>query len=126
MIKLAVPQIACLLFLKDFSLEPQAAVGVVDLGELPQGFVVESVYVQELAALTATTTIKVGPTADDDGFMIAADPAAIQKGAGALLGADNADVDYVVAADQKLLITTAVAAAVAGKIAVFVKGFQTF
>lgn len=125
-IKLAIPTVCALHFIKDFSQEPQSAVGVCDLGDLPEGFVVESVYVQELVALTATTTIKVGPTADDDGFLAAVDPAAIQKGAGALLGADNADIDHVLAASQKLLLTTAVAAAVEGKIAIIVKGFQAF
>jgi hypothetical protein len=124
--KLSIPTLCVLHFIKDFTLEPQAAVGVVDLGALPENFVVDSVYVQELSALTAGTTIKVGPTADDDGYLAAVDPAAIQKGVGALLGADAADVDAVLAANQKLLLTTAVNPAVAGKIAILIKGFQAF
>lgn len=124
--KLTTPALLVLHFIKDFTLEPQAAVGAVDLGDLPENFIVDSVYMQELADVTAGTTIAVGPTASPAGFVAAVAPAGIQKGAGALLGADAADTDYVVPAAQKLLITTAVNPAVVGKVAVFVKGFQAF
>lgn len=124
--KLAAPSVACLKYIYDFDLNPQAGVGAVDVGDLPQNFVVESVYVQQLKDVTATTTIAVGPTADPDGFLAAVDLAATQKGAGALQAADADDIDYVVPADQKLLLTTAVAAAVTGQVAVIVKGIQLF
>lgn len=125
--KLSAPSSGVLKYTYDFSLAPQSVVGVVDLGELPENFIVESVYIQELVAVTATTTIKAGPTADDDGFCLAADiTAAPVKGVGALQAADAADIDYVVPAAQSLLLTTAVAPAITGKVVVMVKGFQAF
>lgn len=122
--KMTTPSLAVLHYIYDFSLNPQDAVGEVDLGELPENFIVDSVYTQVLTEVTATTTIAVGPTADPDGFVAATDLAGIQRGAGALLAADADSIDHVLPAAQNLLLTTAVAAAVAGKVAVFVKGFQ--
>lgn len=128
--KLMTPELLVLKFTHDFSLAQQAAVGVVDLGDIPENFVVQSVSVQEITAVTASTTIKVGPTASDAGFCVAADlPAlAVTRGEGALVynGTDKRPIEYIVAASQKLLVTTAVAAAVTGKIAIFVQGYQAF
>jgi hypothetical protein len=125
--KLFKPELTVLHYEYSFLENPQAAVGVVDLGHLPEDFVVQSVSVRQDSALTATTTVKVGPTVDDDGYLVAVDPAAIQRGAGALLY-DAADKHYneaVVGVDQKLLVTTAVAACVTGKLSVYVQGYQS-
>jgi hypothetical protein len=130
-LKLSKPELIALHFIKDFSLEPQTAVGAVSLGDLPDGFVIQSIRVQELVALTATTTIALGEDGggDADGYLVAVDPAASQRGAGALLY-DATDKHYnesvVDPAKDGLLLTTAVAAAVAGKICVIVQGFQSF
>lgn len=126
--KLFTPALLVLKYVYDFSLNPQSVVGVVDLGDLPEGFVVQSVSTQEVDTVTATTTIKTGPTADDDGFNVAADLSGVVRGEGALVynSVDKRPLEYVVAASQKMLLTTAVAPAVAGKVAIFVQGYQAF
>jgi hypothetical protein len=110
----------------DFVANPQSAVGAVNLGELPEGFVVQSVTVKEESALTASATVKVGPTSDDDGFVVAIDIASQKRGEGVLVyeATDKRPLEHVVAASQDLILTTAVAAAVAGKLSVFVQGYQ--
>ena len=127
--KLSIPSLVVLHFIHDFSVNPQGAVGAVKIGDLPDGFVIQSLRLQELSPLTATTTVAIGEDGggDADGYLAAVDPAATQRGAGALLAAAGVPTEHVVDPDKDgLQITTAVAAAVTGKVAVLVQGYQQF
>jgi hexokinase len=124
--KLMSPALTVLKFERDFALEP-LAIGTAVLGNLPDGFVVQSARLQEVSAITSTATLALGEdgAGDADGYLVAVDPAATQRCHGALLGASGADLEHVVdAAKDGVLITAAVANVVAGKIAVYFQGYQ--
>jgi hypothetical protein len=116
----------------DFSKPVNQVVGAIELGQLPDNFVIQKVFAQKLATLTSTgaATILVGNVADADG-MVAADVRAqttgnVVVGKGALVynSVDKEFIDVpVLAADAILKATVAVAAITAGKIAVYVEGF---
>ena len=128
-LKLSIPALTVIHFIYDFSLNPQAGVGAVNIGDLPDGFIVQSMRLQELVGLTATTTVALGEDGggDADGYLAAVDPAATQKCTGALLGVAGGDLEHVVDPNKDgIVLTTAFAPAIVGKVAIFVQGYQTF
>lgn len=131
--KLSIPKLTVLHFIHDFSLENIANGSTKLLGDLPDGFVIQSIRLQELVALTASSTIALGEDGggDADGYLIAVDPAATQRGKGALVwdatSGNEFSIEHVVAASKDgLLMTVAGANAVVGKVAVLVQGYQSF
>lgn len=131
--KLSIPSLIVLHFIHDFSLEAVNSAATKKLGDLPDNFVIQSIRVQELAAVTATATIALGEDGggDADGYLAATDIPALgsSRGAGALLydAVDKEPLESVVdPAKDGLLMTVGTANAVAGKIAVFVQGYQQF
>ncbi len=130
---LFVGQKAVLQIIVDFELNPFAAAGNWTPDSLPPGFVAQSMSVQTITPTTASTTLKVGNAADDDGYMadvIASDGAAknIQRCNGALLyeGTDKYFKEYPVALANIGFKLTAGAAISDGKYAFFIEGYQAF
>jgi hypothetical protein len=129
--KLFNPELTVLKYEYDFSVNPQSGVGAVNLGNLPDEFVVQSVRCKVVGTLTATTTIALGEDGggDADGYLQAVDPAATQRGNGALVydatAGDDHFIEHVVDATKDgIVLTTAVAAAIAGKVIVYFQGYQ--
>lgn len=116
----------------DFSLENKA-IGAHVLADLPTNFVIESVHAQTVGTLTAGASLTIG----EDGGGVAAGYCAdiiagqadlkVQRGEGSLLynSTDKRPLTYpVVSTKDGLQITIASAAITAGKLIVYVKGFQ--
>ncbi len=130
--KLAKGEVKVLRFEHDFSVEAVNAAATKNLGNLPTGFIVQSVRVLEEETVTATATIALGEDGggDADGYLVAADLAATQRGKGALVwdstaGDEHPDEHSVAAATDGVLLTVGVANAVAGKVVVLFAGYQS-
>jgi hypothetical protein len=127
--KLYKGDLTVLKFKRDFAANPLAQ-GTAKLGDLPTGFVIQSLRANIIGTLTASSTIALGEdgAGDADGYLVAVDPAASQRGEGALLynGTDKRPLEYVVPdATDGLLLTIAGADAAAGVLEVFVVGYQS-
>ena len=115
-------------FERDLKANP-VAIGSVVLGELPTGFIIQSMRLKA-TGVTATTTLALGQDGGGsaNGYAVAADPAddANVRCLGALLANAGIPTEVLVAeATDGILLTVAAANAVAGKVEVFVQGYQS-
>jgi hypothetical protein len=116
----------------DFSKSDNQVLGAIEMGDLPDNFVIQSVSAQRIGTLTSSgsATILIGNAADADGY-VAADVRAqtdknVVRGKGALVwdSTDKHPVEYpVLEANKAVKATVATAAITAGKIAVYLTGF---
>jgi len=99
------------------------AIGTFALGNLPDGFVVSDVDVLvETALVGVGAVVEFGNDADQDGYIADIGAAAIgfTAGAGALLTGKH----LVLAADDSIDMEVGTAALTAGKLSIFVRGYQ--
>jgi hypothetical protein len=104
--------------------EDGGAIGTFALGDLPEDFVVESCDVAVETALTSggTPVVEFGNDADQNGYIadIGAASAGLVEGAGALLTGKH----LVLSSDDSVDMEVGTAALTAGKLSVYVRGYQ--
>lgn len=102
------------------------AIGTIVLGTLPDNFVMTEVYhvVETLLESAGTPVVEFGNDADQDGFVPdigLAVAGETEKSAGALV---TGGAHLVLAADDSMDMEIGTAALTAGKLAIYVRGFQ--
>lgn len=131
--KLAIAEKRVLKIDVDFSQTPVPTATPVKVADLPDDFVVQSVRTEIIEDLTATSTLVIGEDGGGDADGYSTDVGSVSVGAtlrgnGALLfdATDKYYKEHIVdPAKDGILLTSGVANLVAGKIRIFIDGYQS-